>query len=290
VWAAWFDALSPRPAVGMKAIHPIAAFDAGDKARFAVRIADCTLEHGRCRGAVDRLAWDLTFTPNERPAEREPMLLRMLPLPMRVARANGDVRFHGTITIDGLPRRLAGAPGLQTHLLGTRRVEELLWVYCPSFQEDPTARLEAAAVRLDRRLPGGLPAPWITPVWWRTRGGEGAPGLPRFLTDVVRRVGPTAIEVDAASFTQAIRARAWCEPEELVGWVYREPDGRELYVAQSDIASCDAEILERRHPLEGWRTIERLTARHATAVEFHAPEPIPGVRYLAWDEGAAPGS
>jgi hypothetical protein len=284
VWAAWFDALSPRPAVGMKAIHPLEAWNAGDAGRFAIRIADSTLEHGRCRGAVGRLAWDLTFTPNERTAEREPALLRALPLPMQVERPNADVRFHGTITIDGMPHRLAGAPGLQTHLWGTRRVEELLWVYCPAFEEDPTARLEAASARLDRRLPGGLPAPWMTPVWWRTREGEMAPGLPRFLTDRVTRVGSTAIEIDAGSVTRAIRARAWCDPEELVGYVYREPDGRELYCAQSDIARCEAELRERRHPLESWRTVGRLTSRHAAAVEFHGPEPIPGVRYVGWDE------
>ena len=35
---------------------------------------------------------------------------------------------------------------------------------------------------------------------------------------------------------------------------------------------------------------QRFTSRHTTAVEFHAPEPLPGVRYIGWDAEALAGA
>src|SRR5207245_1252196 len=284
VWAAWFDARG-EPAVAVKAIHPAAAYDAGQPGRFGIRIGSCLLEQGYVAGAVAgsgrRLVWDLTFIPAERPAESEPWLLRQLPLPVRGSRANADTVFSGTSAVDGIVRRLEASPGLQAHLWGTRHVEELCWLYCPAFAEDPSARLEAASARLDRKVLGAIPGPWLTPVVWRSAGGDVAStGLVASLRNRLAMSGPTALELGAAS--RSIIARAWCAPESLVGYVYRDPDGRELHVAQSDVASCDVEIVTRRGR-------QRFTSRHTTAVEFHAPEPLPGVRYIGWDAEALAG-
>src|SRR5439155_665319 len=82
--------------------------------------------------------------------------LRQLPLPVRVSRPNADTIFSGTIAVDGVARRLEASPGLQAHIWGTRHVEELSWLYCPAFAEDPSARLEAASARLDRKVLGPI--------------------------------------------------------------------------------------------------------------------------------------
>ena len=286
VWAAWFDARAAAPAVALKAIHPAAAYDAGQPGRFGIRIGSCVLEQGYVAGAVAgggrRLVWDLAFIPAERPAESEPWLLRQLPLPVRVSRPNADTVFSGTITIDGVARRLEASPGLQTHIWGTRHVEELAWLYCPAFAEDPSARLEAASARLDRRVLGPISGPWLTPVVWRSAEGDVAlTGLIETLRNRIAVSGPTALELRAGAGRDTISARAWCAPESLVGYVYRDPGGRELHVAQSDVASCEVEVVTR-----GGR--RRLTSRCTTAVEFHAPEPLPGVRYIPWDAETPP--
>ena len=286
VWAAWFDATAAEPAVAMKAIHPAEAYGPGTADRFRIRIGACVLGEGHASGTVSqggrRLAWDLAFIPAERPADAEPWLLRLLPLPVHVSRPHADTVFSGTITVDGVTRRLLAAPGLQAHLWGTRHVEELCWLYCPAFAEDPSARLEAASARLDRKIAGGIPGPWLTPVAWRSAGGDVAStGLVASLRNRLAMSGPAALELRAAS--GSITARAWCAPESLVGYVYRDPDGRELHVAQSDVASCDVEIVTRRGR-------QRFTSRHTTAVEFHAPEPLPGVRYIGWDAEALAGA
>ncbi len=161
-------------------------------------------------------------------------------------------------------------------------MEELSWLYCPAFAEDPSARLEAASARLDRKVLGPIPGPWLTPVVWRSAEGDVAlTGVVQTLRNRVAASGPTTLELRAASARHTIAARAWCAPESLVGYVYRDPDGRELHVAQSDVASCEVEVVT-----PGGR--RRLTSRHTTAVEFHAPEPLPGVRYIPWDAETLP--
>ena len=81
-------------------------------------------------------------------------------------------------------------------------------------------------------------------------------------------------------------ATAWCDPRTLAAWVYRDPGGRDLHIAQSDLASCSVEIRTRAHPLARWGDARRLECHEGAALELHAPEPLPGVRYLGWDETA----
>lgn len=287
LWAAAFDAAAAEPAVAAKAILPASAFHRGPADAFRIRVGDATLGPEGCRGEVRAgsraIAWDLRFAPGARPARRAPRLLEHLPLPTRVAHAADGLTVTGTVVVDGVSHALRDAPAVQKHLWGTRRVEELFWLFCPRFAEDPAARLEASAARL-RRHPL---SPWIAPVW--ATGGAGvldACGLPHAFGNRVESPAPGELRVRAASATRALAARAWCDPRSLVGYVYRDPSGRDLHVAQSDVASCEVERFARPHPLAAWRPAGRVTAQHAAALEFHAPDPLPGVRYLAWDETA----
>lgn len=290
VWAAAFDVAATPPVRAVKTILPIARFDAGPAERFAIRLGDAELTHGRTTGRVTggdgTIGWDLAFTPAAAPAARGPRWLERLPLPTRVAHAHGNARFAGWVGVDGVRHAVHAAPGLQKHIWGTRRVEELFWIHVPAFAEEPDAALEATAVRLHRTLPGGLPAPTVTSLWLRAGGDEHGWWKGRGL--LTSRVEPGVLgelQFRAASATRRVEGHAWCDPRTLAGWVYRDPSGFDLHVAQSDVASCDLSIQRRPHVLAGWGPATRLTARHAAAVEFHSPEPLPGVRYLGWDEG-----
>jgi len=289
LWAAAFDAGAARPAVALKQILPIEAYDGGPADRFAVRIGEATLTNESTSGAVAagarRIAWDLRFTPARVEALRGPWLLHHLPLPTRVAHANSDIRCHGTVTVDGVRHALDGAPGVQKHIWGTRRVEELYWLYCPGFDGDAEARLEATAARLDRVLPGGVPAPYVTTVWLRTADGTlDRTGLAALFANRVAPAAPGGLALRSTSATRLVEATARCDPRTLAAWVYRDPGGRDLYIAQSDVASCTVEMRTRPHPLASWGPAQRLECRAGAALEFHAPEPLAGVRYLGWDE------
>jgi hypothetical protein len=77
------------------------------------------------------------------------------------------------------------------------------------------------------------------------------------------------------------------DPSTLAGYVYRDPAGWDVYVAQSDVATCAGALRTRPHALAAWRTSAPFAGALA-AVEFHSPDPLPGVRYVGWDETEAP--
>jgi hypothetical protein len=282
LWAAAFDAHVPEPAIAVKSILPIARYEA--RSPFAVRIGDAELTNQTARGALaspaHTIAWDLRFPPSAGEVRRLPWLLHHLPLPTRVAHANDRLSCTGTVTVDGVTHALADAPGVQKHIWGTRRVEELYWVYCPSFEEDGEARLEASAVRLRRRL-AGRSAPYVTSLVLRTRdGAHDLSGLGNRVE--VPDVGRLAFE--GVSATSSVRVKAWADPRTFAAWDYRDPAGWDVHVAQSDVASCAVELRTRSHPFAAWGTARILTCRHTAAIEFHAPDSLPGVRYLGWDD------
>jgi hypothetical protein len=287
LWAAAFDAGAAAPTVAAKRVLPATAFDGGPRDGFGLRLGDAELSPGVCRGRVDEgghtIAWDLHFAPALRPSARGPAWLEALPLPTRVAHVASETAFAGWVAVDGVRHTLGAARGVQKHIWGTRRVEELFWLYCPRLAEDPAAALEATAVRLRRRTVLGA-APALAPVWLATSSGEVGFWSPRaLLRNRVTPGAPGALSVEARSARRALRARAWCDPRTLVGWVYRDPSGFDLHVAQSDLASCTVELRTRPHPFAPWSAPRRLSATHAAAVEFHHPEPLPGVYYRAWD-------
>jgi hypothetical protein len=193
-----------------------------------------------------------------------------------------EARVTGTVRLgDGPVQRIDGL-GAVKHIWGTRRVDELFWLYCPTL--DDGGAIEATRVRVRRHR-----GPLITPVWMRTRGVESASWSPPALFR--RRVapaGPGVLHVRASSATTGVVATATCDPETFVGYVYRDPSGFDVYVAQSDVATCDVAWYERRHRLASWSG-----PRHArgapAAIEFHERTPLPGVRYVPWDATTAEG-
>jgi hypothetical protein len=286
VWAAVFDIAAPQPVRAGKTILPVEAYRS-ESSRFDIRIGSGALTNGACRGDVDagghRIAWELRFTPAAYAVRRAPRLLDYLPLPTQVSHANADVSFAGWVSVDGARHELSGARGVQKHIWGTRRVEELFWLYCPRFAEDADARLEATAVRARRRFGAGLPVPALVPVWGRAAGDElDWCELPALLWNRIDRPDVCELRVQAWWPTRVLTARAWCDPRTLAGWVYRDPAGWDVHVAQSDVASCEAEVATRPHLFAPWRRTARLTVTQGAALEFHAPEPLPGVRYLPW--------
>jgi hypothetical protein len=281
VWAAAYDAGRMPPVVAMKRILPIETYRAAAHG-FAVHLADAELGNGLCRGEVSagghRIAWQLRFTPAAHEVRRTPWLVHHLPLPTRVAHANHDVAFSGSVEVDGTIHTVDAAPGLQKHIWGTRRVEELTWLFCPGFAGEPGPGLEATSASLRR---GQRP---LTSIWARSRHEViDLCGFPAVLRNRIERTGELSIAVRGESATRAVRGRAWCEPDSLAGYVYRDPSGADLHVAQSDLASCELEILARAHPFRPWRPIAQLGCRQTAALEFHGPEALPGVRYIAWD-------
>jgi hypothetical protein len=289
IWAAAFDARAAIPARAGKRILPLAAYGVAEGGPFGVRLADAEITNASARGTCAvggrALAWDLRFTPAPHEAVRAPELLRRLPLPTHVSHANDGIRVDGWVALDGVRVALDGAPAVQKHIWGTRRVEELSWLYCPRFAGAPDARLEATWAHARRNA--GPPA--LTTLWASTAGGvHDRCGLAAVMRNRLERLGPTRLRWRSSGALERLVATAWCEPATLAGWVYRDPSGFDLHIAQSDVASCTLELETRAHPLARWRSAARLECVEGAALEFHGPEPMPDVAYIPWDAEAVP--
>jgi hypothetical protein len=284
LWAASFDARAPEPAIAVKRLLGISDYHTGAADRFAIRLGSAELRNGVCRGEVEsgghRIEWALRFPPAAHEARRAPRLLRHLPLPTRVAHANSEIACSGWVSVDGIRHELDGAPAVQKHIWGTRRVEELFWLYCPRFDEEVDACLEATAVRL-RRRPGARP---VVPIWFRAAHGVlDRCGLRALAGNRIEVLAPDRLAFLSTSPTRWLRAEAWCDPRTLAGYVYRDPAGWDMHVAQSDLACVGLELRRRAHPFAPWGPPRRLTCTEGAALEFHAPEPMDGVRYIGWN-------
>jgi hypothetical protein len=286
--AGWFRYTTFAPRDGRpRATMWAAVFEAGRAPRWAkqqvalddVRAAASALADGRCAGVVDtehgQIRWDLELRGGE-DVVRGPAWLDRVPTPTRVAHLRGEAVVDGAvITGDAAPMRLHGVAAVK-HLWGTRRVEQLYWVYCPCL--DGGGAFEATSVRV--RAAAG---PRVTPVWLRTAGSErrwwGFPGIFRHC---VEPDGPGRLRVRARSALARLDAVATCDPQTLAGYVYRDPSGFDVHVAQSDVATCEVVVRTRAHPFARWGEPRRLVGERA-AVELHHPVPLANVRYIGWD-------
>ena len=121
-----------------------------------VRAAAAALAQGATTGRVDTdagpLVWELGFHGGAAPV-RGPAWLDRMPAPTRVAHVRSEARVTGTVRLGDGPTRRVDGVGAVKHIWGTRRVDELFWLYCPLLDD-------GGAIALRRRgLPSGSPPP-----------------------------------------------------------------------------------------------------------------------------------
>lgn len=290
VWAADFDARREVPAIWAKSTHAIADYTAAAD-RFSVKIGASEIHHGHCAGEVasagHRIAWQLDFAVGSAPVRRTPAVLEQVRLATTAVHACADAPVTGWIEVDGQRRELASGKAVQMHLYGTRRVDNLSWIWAPILA-DGQATLEVLSAQMSRPL-AGLRGPHMTSVFLRHGDDmEDLTQLPDALLPTTSSPAPGVLDVTWTGVRRALRIRGFAPVDTYAGWVYRNtvgnPAAPELHVAQSDIATCVVESFRRSHPLGKWRPEARLVSRDRAAVELHGYSAIEGVRYVGWDE------
>jgi hypothetical protein len=284
-WLRW-TTFAPRAGAARGTVWA-AAFDANGRTRWGKRFvpveevhaAAAALAEGRAAGRLETaggpLVWDLALDGGADPV-RGPGWLHRVPAPTRVAHLRGEAEAAGSVRLGDGPAIGVRGVAAAKHIWGTRRVERLYWVYCPLLAGGGAFEATSVRVRRDR-------GPTVTPVWLRAAGRErrwwSVPGLFRH---AVTPDGPGRLRVRAVSATARIDAVAACDPASLAGWVYRDPAGWDVHVAQSDVAACEVDLRTRAHPLAAWGAPRRYRGERA-AMELHQPDPLPDVRYVGWD-------
>jgi len=229
-WGAWFDADAVPPTRAAKRFGSLerARLDepaSGDQP--LIQIEDCWLGRTGAAGSVAGLAWDVGWTGG-RPVHDE--VPAWLPAPTHARRIVHDAEATGRVTLGDETCEIAGR-AIALHLWGKRRLPTLQWIYAPWIGD---GSLEIQAASLQDRFSLGLAMLRLDGPGGRTRAptgpldprGRADPGLPRRPSSLSGRPATSAhasclVTATVAGARRLIHARAWAEPETMVGYAYR---------------------------------------------------------------------
>ena len=266
LWFARFDRNDPSRTFG---IHGYADGRIVEGPLFGVgeALLDAGAARGSLKGGAHDVRWDVRW-----PTGQE--ALRLLPdalyrggvAPTRPYSPNPDLRFGGSIEIDGETVDLDGFCGQQGHVEGTRHAERWAWANCNAFSEEGYA-FQALSAQGRR---GPLRTPFLTfgalridGTWVRLRGTtlsrSWSLGIWRL------RLGSRTYRVDGE-----VRA-PW---ERLIQARYLDPDDTPRWCHNTEIASSRLRVWERQD--DGWQQLAELVSDGTTHAEWAGKTPAPG--------------
>ena len=241
MWFTWFDAAAAGPLASKVtcADPPEATADDG------LRIGEGVFGHGALRGAAPSeqldAAWELTYEAEAEPLwhlPREWMYTAALPRtkllsPAPAARLSGSVRL-GDREVD-----LAGWSAMVGHNWGSQHAERWIWLQGAVFDgRGPDTWLDVA---LGRIRVGPVTTPWIANGVLSIDGRRhriGGIGRAR-ATEVVETPEGCTFTLPGQGIT--LRGTVSARRQDIVGWVYADPDGSEHDAVNCSIAELAVE-------------------------------------------------
>ncbi len=268
LWFARFDPTRPDKTFGIhKRFKSEDVSSATDP--FSVIISGCHMGHdhsfGELAGGGHDVRWDLRWVPAA-------STLRPLPDLMYARGGLGDTRYHvpnprvplsGTLLVDGeelvFERAIAG----QSHVWGTKHAYSWTWGRCGEFTGAPDAVLEILGARLQRR---GLTLPPMMCVALDLDGEQHRLNQFRHVPFNRGSWGTGRATFSAWSPRVKIEGELTCSPDQMVNAPYVDPDGTELYCANTMIG--DARLTIWKRDGTKWREHRRLEARRRAQFEI----------------------
>jgi hypothetical protein len=174
-----------------------------------VHIGGCTLAPSRATGEVERVQWDLSYSPGPWRLDPAPALAKVVrPFDLRLI-ARPRARFTGTVSVDGEAFGVDDAGGTVVHYWGRRLPDSWVWVSAAGVGDDAAA-VEAAL--FSSRL-WGVPGPRVTAGYVAVDGGGRtvlviAPAYGR----IAVRGNETDFEVHAQKRAQSLHLTAHASP------------------------------------------------------------------------------
>jgi 2-keto-4-pentenoate hydratase/2-oxohepta-3-ene-1,7-dioic acid hydratase in catechol pathway len=281
-WAATFAGESaPLALKNVRMSDAMVVADDGARVTLDGAALEADGAHGRVTVGAHTIAWDLCFAASRGPVKRSPKLVSSLPLPVHAEHLHARTPIEGTYEVDG--KRVTLGPRsrmVEARIWGERQADEIFWIWAPAFADVADGGMELVAAR--PRTPGVVPrvASLVLDADGFSIDGT---SLARTMRTRVTLVRPGVVEVRLRARDVEIVVRA--HAEQFVGYIYRGPDEptNEVHVAQSDVATCEVSVFRRR--TIGLR-LERVLHAPVAALEIHQREPLPGIRYLGWEEEA----
>jgi hypothetical protein len=244
LWFARFDPRDARRTFGIHARFPQVVAQASP---FELRIGGSRLGHdrtaGRLAGDGHDVQWDLRWVAAPRTNQMMPSLIYLRGgLGETTAHSpNPRVPLSGTLRVDGEELAFEDAIAGQTHLWGRKHAYSWTWVRCAELG-DSDAVLEMLGVRLQRR---GVMLP---PLVLASLDLDGEHHRFNQFRHVAANRGTWRVgETRFSAWSPAIKLEAElvCRPDQMVNAPYLDPDGTEVWCANTEIGDARLTIWKR---------------------------------------------
>jgi hypothetical protein len=247
LWFTRFDPADPARTWGIRRHVPLGQVASGEKP-FGIAVAGSRLGHdhavGHLAGGGHDIRWDLRWEPAEKTVRLLPdvMHVRGGIAPTMVHVPNGHVPMTGRLVIDGETIAFDRVPFTQTHVWGTKHAFAWTWGHCDHFTGAPDAMLELLGVRLQRR---GITTPRLGLVVLDLDGEK-------YRLNQYRHVARNRCSWETGRFTFSARSATvkiegelTCSPERFINCAYVDPDGTELWCANTEIGDARVTVFKR---------------------------------------------
>lgn len=270
VWFARFDRSDPGATFG---VHRTFREWTLGGAGFDVRIGEAEMASGRASGRLEgaghEVRWDLGFTTGGPTYRLLPDRLSRTSLASTTPLSpNPRTTVDGTIAVDGRVEAVAGAPGQQGHLYGSRHAERWAWAQCGDFVDEEA--VVHALTAQGRR--GPFVTPFLTFVGLRWQGEWIRMARVRSRPDFALGTW----RIDVSSRRHRLTGRVDAPVEALLRARYTDPTGEARHCHNSEIASSRLVLFERR--ARGWAEVAVLESSGTTHAEWAGRTPAPAVR------------
>jgi len=259
LWFARFDPKDPTKTFG---VHQRLAFGGASALPFEVRIAGAHLGHdhsfGELVGAGHDIRWDLVWEPGHDTLRQLPDLMYRKDTSGSATRflsPNVRVPLSGTVLVDGEELAFDHVIAGQTHVWGRKHPYSWMWGRCAGFAGSD-AVIEVLSTRLQRH---GVMLPPMTILTLREGGEEYRLNQFRHVA-LNRGTWETGrARFSAWSPTVKIVGELDARPEQLVDAPYLDPDGTELWCANTEIGDARVTVYKRSGVV--WREHKTLVGR-----------------------------
>jgi hypothetical protein len=238
---------------------------------FPLTVGRCTLDAGTAVGVVDEAAWNLRWdTPAGAIGYGGESRLRRT----EIVTTLPAIRAFGTLRIRGREFQVSGWPAHQVHAWGSRHAEVSARMHCNAF---PAFGDFVEAVSRRHRSFGVAPR---TVTLGAARIGEAeieAHGTARGLVSTAS-AGPERYAFTIRGVRVKLEGLVRCRLADLIGVVYRDPDGGRVFAYQTDRGDVEATLYRRGR--RGWSEWGRLAAAGCAAYEYASRRPVAGVEVV----------
>jgi len=212
-------------------------------------VGDAELGLDHCRGGVTdaagrALRWDLRWSALSPPFAYFPAPLERIASGATYAIvAVPMARAEGFVELDGERIECRDIPLEQTHLFGGHHAHRWGWVHAIGFEDDPDGYLTLVWA-VPHRLGGRLPP--VSSMALRLRGRELRPRGRQALRGVLwSDVGTDLARFSATLDGVSVEGEIHVPVETLAGVVYHDPEGPEVYCANTEVADLSLRLRDR---------------------------------------------